>query len=120
MSNEGIILFEAGCKLVRQRIKQGLKPHVRVEVRHWKQWHTVHILARLENHDGWQDVAMTSEPVKDKHSRSWDATALAMWKLIEIEGELVRHVDLSKHLMHLMFIYTLHISDVRLKRDLLP
>lgn len=118
---DNAIQFEGGVKLLQHRLRQGLKPLVRLEVRKWRKFHAVTLKARLEPADGWHTVAMSTVPIPSNYSREWDATALELWKDLNlVYGKEYRHGGLTQHLSHLMFIFEVEVTEVRLKRDLAP
>ena len=119
---EGTITFEGGSKIIRERLRQGLKPLIRIEVRRWKRsYHAVTIKARLEAADGWQEAIMSVVPIPSTHSRSWDISAFEMWQsLLLVYGTEYRHAYLTQHLSHLMFTYEVEVSDVSRKMNLTP
>lgn len=115
---DDIILIEGGCKVIKTRIRQGLKPLVRIEVRRWKHLHVIKIQARLDKEDAWQDALLQSVPTEGRNARDWDRTALEAWGAITGEHQ-TRFAYLTQLLSHLMYIYEVQIEDIARKRDLI-
>lgn len=114
-----IMSFEAGTKFVALRLRQGLKPLIRIEVKRWKGYHTVSIMAREDVGAAWADVMMTMKPFENQHGRQWDITARLMWEHMLLVGGTSRYAYLTQLLSHLMFTYEVEVYEVARKRDLI-